>query len=355
MVLSAPPTVLWVLPVSDLGGVARHAADVARVEIPGYRVVFLVPDGPVVGVLRGAGAEVVVDRIGPAHGLAASLVALRRAQRRLRPAVVHSHLSYADVVASLGKQRGQRLVTTEHGIAADDLVYHRSTARSALKARLHRLRLRRTDGFVAVSHATLDAALTKWRLPPRLTTAVVPNGVDASSRSAAHAPGPHVVSLARLAPEKRLDRLLDGFALLAAEHPAARLTLAGTGPLEGDLRAQVSRLGLGDRVDLPGHVDAGPLLAEADVLAQLSVWENCSYAILDGLARGVGVVASPVGGNPELVPERCLVDPEDPTTVAAVLASQGLDRGTRPALPEGWPSVAAMTARIAAVYDGVLG
>lgn len=354
MVLSASRTALWALPVADLGGVARHAVDVARVGIPGCRTVFLSPAGPAVDALRAQGAEVRVEAFGPAHGLRSSYAALRRAQDELHPAIVHTHLSYADVIGALTKGRGQRLVTTEHGIAADDLVYHGSSARSRAKARLHRLRVRRTDAFIAVSRATLDAARTKWHLPARWAARVVPNGVDRVADGHERGPGLHVVSLARLAPEKRLPQLVEAFARLAADHPQARLTLAGEGPLADELLSQVDRLRLTDRVTLPGYVDAATLLAEADVLAQLSVWENCSYALLDALVRGVGVVASPVGGNPEIVAANALADPDDPATVARVIAAQGLDPACRPVLREGWPSVEAMTAAIADVYAEVL-
>ena len=53
---------------------------------------------------------------------------------------------------------------------------------------------------------------------------------------------------------------------------------------------------------MPGFVDPDRAMAEHDVLAMLSVWENCSYALLDAAGRGMGVVASDVGGNPEILP-----------------------------------------------------
>ena len=365
MVLS-PPTALWVVPVSDLAGVARHVLDVARAGIPGWRLVVLAPPGDLPVRLRELGAEVVVGRFGPDHGLRASLTTLRDVVRRVRPAVVHSHLSYADIVAALAVGRGPRLVTTEHGIARDDVVYHRSSAKARVMAAAHTARLRRFDAAIAVSEATADAMVAKWH--PRVRPTVIPNGVDAVvSRLAPLAPQPpdehalapqpptvgglRILSLARLSPEKRLPALVDGFAELHRSHPEARLTLAGTGPEEEALRAQVARLGLADTVSLPGFVDPDQAMAEHDVLAMLSVWENCSYALLDAAARGLGVVASDVGGNPEILPASSLVRADDPGAVAAVLANQGLDPSTRPHLGA-WPTVADMSARIAQTYAG---
>lgn len=344
---------LWVLPVGELAGVGRHALDVATAGIPGWRTVFLAPEGPVVGALRAAGADVRVAPFGPGHGLRDSVASLRHAVGAVRPAVVHTHLSYADVVGALVKGRGTSLVTTEHGIADDDDVYHGTRLMSRSMARLHQARLHRADAVIAVSEATLRVVRSKWRLAARVPQRVILNGVDVPRRAPVTTRGLHVVSLARLAPEKRLAELVEGFALLAEEHEDARLTLAGIGPLAADLQRQVATLGLGDRVRFPGFVDAGELLSRAHVLAQLSIWENCSYSLLDAVVHGCGVVASPVGGNPEILPRRCLVDADDPEAVAHALANQGLEPGRRPDLPGGWPDVHEMTDQVAEVYAEV--
>lgn len=346
MVLTAP-TALWAVPVSDLAGVARHVLDVARAGIPGWRLVFLAPPGDLPRRLRELGASVVEGPFGPDHGLRASIATLRDAVRRERAEVVHTHLSYADIVAALAVGRGPRLVTTEHGIARDDVVYHRSTTKARVMAAVHTARLRRFDAAIAVSRATADAMADKWH--PRREVVVIPNGVDVVSPPRPPTAGLRVLSLARLAPEKRLLSLIDGFAELHSSRPEATLTLAGTGPEEGALRDQVERLGLTDVVRMPGFVDPDQAMADHDVLAMLSVWENCSYALLDAAGRGMGVVASDVGGNPEILPSSALVRAEDPPAVASALAAQGLDLAARPGLTA-WPSVADMCARIAETY-----
>lgn len=344
---SPAPTALWVVPVSDLAGVARHVLDVAGAGIPGWRLVVLAPPGALPERLRDLGATVVEVPFGPDHGLRASVASLREVVRRERPAVVHSHLSYADIVVALASGRGPRLVTTEHGIARDDVVYHRSGAKARAMAGVHTLRMRRFAAAIAVSRATADAMREKWH--PRIPVTVVPNGVDAIDRPAARS-GLRILSLARLSPEKRLPALVDGFAELHRSRPEARLTLAGTGPEQDALAAQVERLGLGDVVAMPGFVDPEAAMAEHDVLAMLSVWENCSYALLDAAARGMGVVASDVGGNPEILPPTSLVDARDTVAVAAALERQGLDLTTRPGLDD-WPGIDDMCARIATTYE----
>lgn len=284
---------------------------------------------------------------GPDYGFRASAASLRHAVRTLRPQVVHTHLSYADIVAA-AVVRGPRLVTTEHGIARDDLVYHHSSARSRVMAGVHTARMRRFDDVIAVSRATADAVRDKWHVRRPIT--VMPNGVDPVTHEQP-TPGLRVLSLARLAPEKRLDALIDAFALLHRQHPEATLTLAGRGDLESDLRARVRQHGLDEAIDLPGFVDPVAAMARHDVLAMLSVWENCSYALLDAVAHGLGVVASPVGGNPEILPTQSLADPNNPGAVAASLKRQGQELHLRPTLAS-WPTTPAMCRAIAGVYDG---
>ncbi|MCY7402225.1 MAG: glycosyltransferase, partial [Nocardioides sp.] len=206
---------------------------------------------------------------------------------------------------------------------------------------------RRFDVVIAVSQATADAIIDKWH-PPRQIV-VIPNGIDVADR-VKRTPGLRILSLARLAPEKRLSALVNGFARLVVEHPGATLTLAGTGEEEAALRQQVDRLGLAGCVALPGFVDPVAAMAEHDVLAMLSIWENCSYALLDAAAAGMGVVSSDVGGNPEILPVTSLVTADDAEAVADALARQGLELSARPGLTR-WPTVAEMTSSIARCYD----
>ena len=340
---------LWAVPVSALAGVARHTLDVAEHGLPGWELTFLCPPGDLPDELRARGARVVEAPFGPEHGVVASLRSLRRALADVRPAVLHAHLSYADILAAAAKPRRVRLVTTEHGIADDDLVYHRSSRQASVMAAVHRQRFRRVDAAIAVSDATARVMRKKWGVTAPIR--VIPNGVDQPANETSPRAGLRVLSLARLAPEKGLPELLRAFALVAREHAEARLTVAGVGELEATLRDDARALGLADRVDFPGFVDADKALADADVVAMLSVWENCSYTLLDAAAAGLGVVAAPVGGNPEILPDRCLVEPGRPEAVAGALVRQGLEPDARPRL-ERWPDVAQMCAQLAAAYDG---
>jgi glycosyltransferase involved in cell wall biosynthesis len=313
-------------------------------------VVILCPEGPLAEEIRALNGDVVPLPFGPDAGPLTSAASLRRAIRMVQPRVVHSHLSYAHYIVSAATPRGILTVSTEHGIAADDLVYHGSRPKAGLMAAVNRARLRRCDVLLAVSEATRAAMESKWGATGVLVT---PNGVDREPLAAGPGPTgpePRILSLARLAPEKRIGDLLHAFAALREVRPQATLTIAGTGPLEASLRDLTTRLCISDAVEFPGYIDAAEALRTHDVLALLSVWENCSYALLDAVAAHVGVVASNVGGNPEIVPPRCLVDATDHRAVAAALIAQA-DPAQHPDLPENWPTVTEMTAALAAIYE----
>ncbi|MFV0406864.1 MAG: glycosyltransferase [Propioniciclava sp.] len=347
------PLALWVVPVASLGGVARHVIDVAKAGIPGWRLAVLCPEGPLVHELQTSKVAVFPVKFGPEAGLLRSVETLARYRHKLQPRVVHTHLAYADIVAALAvRPRVTQLFSTEHGITPLDTLYHGSTTKSKAMRFVHTLRARRFTRHLAVCRSTRDVMQERWRL--RHPAHVIYNGVNTvENSSASPSDGLHIVSISRLAAEKRIPQLLEAFAILRRQGADARLTIAGTGPERDTIVATVAALGLENHVALPGHVAAEGLLAGADVLVQLSAWENCSYSVLDACANQVGVVATPVGGNPEILPARCLVDPDKPDLVAARILDQAQPTN-RPGLPAGWPTVAGMTAQIAQLYQEVV-
>ncbi|XNZ00562.1 glycosyltransferase [Micrococcus luteus] len=352
------PLTLWVVPVADLGGVARHVLDVARVGLPGLRLAVLCPEGPLAERLREQGAAVFVGPFGPDDGTLASVRTLRHLVRTLRPAVVHTHLAFADIVAGLALAGDRRtgLISSEHGIAPDDALYNANPMTAKVKNLTHWARLARTQRVIAVSESTKRVLEAKWR--PRCPVTVVPNGVDlddvravASGERRRLGEGLRVLSLSRLSPEKGLDRLIAALPALLERDPGTRLTLAGSGPLEGQLRAQAKALGVADAVDLPGFVEPWGTMAAHDVLVQLSAWENLSYTLLDAAAAGLPAVATDVGGNGEILPAEALL--QDPVPEAIVA---GIERVVGGAVgPSHVNGSEEMVAAIARVTDEVRG
>ena len=134
-----------------------------------------------------------------------------------------------------------------------------------------------------------------------------------------------LISVARFYPEKAHVFLLECFARIIKARPEARLWLAGVGPLEQSIRAACSRLQLDSYVRFLGFVvDLPPLLALADMQIHPAVVEGVPLAICEGMAASLPIVASSVGGLPEILDNGrngVLVGGQDATTFSdAVLA-----------------------------------
>lgn len=367
---SSLPVALHCVPVPEFGGVARHISDLAEAGLPGYHLVILCPAGALSMRLKELGADVREADFGTGAGFAASLRTLDTLIDDLKPAIVHSHLAYADVVAAaaVNLRKARKLVrrgtyvptlfTTEHGIAGDDAVYHGASWRSRLMETIHRVRLWGTDGKIAVSRSTADQMRRKWGARG---VDVVYNGIDAvetfdavaAHRVEAGEETLRVLSLSRLAPEKGLDILVEAFARVHEQVPGAALEIAGAGELKDALTRQVAELGLEKAVTFPGFVDPIETMGRADVLVQLSVWENCSYTLLDAKAAGLKVVATAVGGNPEILDGSELVPSLNQMNrkgAVAAVAQKILEAKESSDEPLNWVSTTDMGQQIAGLY-----
>ena len=216
---------------------------------------------------------------------------------------------------------------------------------AALRAAF-RLANGRFDRVLAPSGIILDALAAEGRVPAARCLAI-PNGVDLE-RFRPAAPGERealrraaglpagallIACVANLTPVKRHADLLDAFALVRQASPRAQLLLAGSGPLEAELRAQAAALGIAACVHFLGPIQAVKetwRMADLAVLASSS--EGLSNSLLEAQACGLAVVATKVGGNPDLVIEGhtgCLVPPHDPSSLAAALLALANDPARR--------------------------
>lgn len=124
------------------------------------------------------------------------------------------------------------------------------------------------------------------------------------SRSVAGSEGIRTVTVGRLSPEKGHAGLLEAFAVLAKDHPAARLRLVGSGPEEQALQALSRSLGIVGQVEFVGRLSESEALAEisrSDILVLPSLMEGLPVVLMEAMALGVPVIASQVAGIPELV------------------------------------------------------
>ncbi|NLC57696.1 MAG: glycosyltransferase family 4 protein [Armatimonadetes bacterium] len=142
--------------------------------------------------------------------------------------------------------------------------------------------------------------------------------------------------VARLAPQKRVDRFLQALAAVRQEYAAVEGTILGDGPLRKELEQLAGQLGLGDAVRFAGPVaNVARHLHDTDVLVLSSDWEGTPNAILEAMASGVPVVATRVGGVPDLVQEGrtgYLVEPSDCGPLAEALLRLAQDAELRRAM-----------------------
>lgn len=265
--------------------------------------------------------------IGAIYGPAglATLLKVRQMVRRGHYDVVHSQHEKSDLINAL----------LPHGRGAPRLLSNRRDMGFQKTARIRWLMRkldRRFDRIVAPSRAILEA-LPHARAA-RMTC--IPNGVDTRRfapvgpamrtrlrEELGCAPDELVVGcVAGLHPVKRHVDLIDAFARLHAQLPQSRLLLVGEGRMRDALETRIAALGLHGTVRLIGERrDISRVLPAFDLFALVSESEGMSNAILEAQSCGLPVVATRVGGNPELVSTDCgvLVESKDPTALAQAL------------------------------------
>jgi glycosyltransferase involved in cell wall biosynthesis len=282
---------------------------------------------------RGHDARVVAVRDGAlrAHARARGVPAYvlertRRTTRALRgaaclallaPDVVHAHNTTALHYAALGKLvSGARLVLTEHGQV------YRSP---------HAVEWYLTDAATAVSSNTAERCAARAELPE---VVVLANGVAdepashsrAEVRAALRLRENEVVAVhvARVVPLKAHDVILRAMAMLAEQRTPIVVLFVGDGPARADMEHLAAKLGLAGKVRFLGHRDDVPdLLGASDLFLLPSRAEGLPVAVLEAMAKSLPVVATPVGGVPEVCTherEALFVPVDDPMMLADAMA-----------------------------------
>jgi glycosyltransferase involved in cell wall biosynthesis len=136
----------------------------------------------------------------------------------------------------------------------------------------------------------------------------IPNGVDIEldghRRAAVLDESIVIAFVGRLHPQKRVAMLLQALKLALQQRPdlAWQLKLAGTGPLERDLKALADELSIGRQVEFLGHVaDVGALLDRSDLFVLPSASEGISNALLEAMAHGLPCIVTDIPGNNEVI------------------------------------------------------
>jgi glycosyltransferase involved in cell wall biosynthesis len=286
---------------------------------------------------------------------------LRDAERR--PDVVHAHGLRAGFVAALARPAGCPLVVT----------WHNRVLAGSVKARvlepLERYVARAADVTLGASADLVDRAARLGARDARLAPVAAPvlpppvRSPDEVRAELGAAPGqPLVLSVGRLHPQKRHEILISSAARWRDRNPVPLVVVAGSGPAYMRLAAQVSR----ERapVTLLGHRDDVPdLLSAADLAVVTSVWEARQLFAQEALRAGVPLVATAVGGLPDLVGDAAVLVPPDDVDAVDAAVRRLLDdpevradyarRGA--ARAAGWPTEAETVAQVRAVHAELAG
>jgi glycosyltransferase involved in cell wall biosynthesis len=332
--------ILSVIASSDFGGVERALVSVLKGLDPERFQVFVACHGrgPMADEYRRYAAGLWRVPLLNILDVRSALV-LARLMRRLACDVVHSHLWTADVLAGLASTLAQVPVR----IATVGGEYFRAVeergmrgARKALLSRAYRVAYRPFDQVIAVSRRTAEdlAGREGLRVDPRKVTTIL-NGVDLDrirttpkitpADLGLPEAGPVLVTVASFVPMKGHRWLFEAMPRILARFPGATLVLVGGGPGLEAARRRMPAPGAPAVRILGPRPDAVAVLALADVVVLPSVAaEGVPIAILEALALGKPVVATRVGGVPEVIQDGAngiLVPPEDPRALADAVSA----------------------------------
>jgi glycosyltransferase involved in cell wall biosynthesis len=319
------PRVLQVLGRSA-GGIARHVGLLAA-SLDGVDGMIVDIAGPPDNPVRMPKPVIALDiPDGPLRGHRSAISSLRDLAGLYD--VIHAHGLRAGIDAGIaGRRTGTPVLLTVHNLVRADVA---GAVKAPLYRKAERLAVGATDHTFAVSQ---DIARHLRASMPRLADRIevlylgIGEAPDVgSSRSDMRAKlameddDALIVSVARLAPQKSLDVLIDAVASMGSRPMVA---VIGEGPLHGQLRDRVKDRGLEGRFHLLGfRDDAADWIAAADVFCLSSAWEGVPLAAQEAILLGTPVVATDVGGMRELIANKVsgrLVPPRDPVLLAAAL------------------------------------
>ena len=238
--------------------------------------------------------------------------------------VLHAHLFGSNVWAAIvgTAARTPAIVAHEHTWS-----FQGQPVRKLLDRRLIAAR---SDAFLAVSELDRRRMTEIERIDPGKVI-FVPNGIPGrpagdgriGERLGIDVDGPVIGTVCVLRPQKALTVLIDAAALLVERHPGLKVVIVGHGPQQPELERRIAELGLERTVVLAGHRDDVPdLIRGFDVAVCSSDFEGTPLSVLEYMQTGLPIVATRVGGIPDIIEDGgqgLLVEPRDPAGLAAAV------------------------------------
>ena len=295
---------------APVGGIIRHILDLANGQADRGHHVGIIADS----LTGGERAEQALAEIAPRMKLGVYRFAIRREPspfdlvtwarfmamvRRLKPDVLHGHGAKAGAFLRMrGASTDSIRVYTPHG---GSLHYPLSTIKGQLYSRLERMLMNSTELFLFESAFARDTYQRMIGVPNGLVRTVF-NGVTAGEFDpiAKADDATDVAYVGEFRHIKGADLLIDAVARLRADGRNVTLTLGGDGEELANLKAQVSRLNLGEAVRFLGHVKARYGFSKGSLLVVPSRGDSMPYVVIEAAAAGVPMVAANVGGIPEI-------------------------------------------------------
>lgn len=259
------------------------------------------------------------------------IAALRREADRTRPTAVHAHGLRAGALTALALPRsGPRVVVTLHNLPVG------GRAVTAMGRLLLRVLAARADVVLAVSPDLVDRARAAGARQVRHAVIPAPDSPAMEHADASQAPRSRplqagerleILVIARLAPQKGLDTLLDAVAILTGRGLPVRVRIAGEGPLRSHLELRIADEAapvelLGRRTDVPA------LLADSHLVVSAAVWEGQPVALQEALGAAMPIIATDAGGTRWVTGDAAVLVPVGESTQLADAIEQMADPAT---------------------------
>jgi len=258
---------------------------------------------------EGLGAKIFNLDIKPGMGYNyRQLMELSRFFKQYRPDIVQTHLLNANLYGSIAANmaRVPAVITTEM-LPIDTAPTAIKRFRDGLIKSAVSFMINRSDKFMVTSEF-IKKQWTGNKIKDRLEIIYPPFNLEKYDR-AVRTPrnqidsiGKRVGFVGRLSEEKAVDTLIKAMVMVLSKITDVRCMIVGTGPRENQLRSYCETLNISRSVEFTGYQENSfEALREMDVFVLPSRTEGCPIAILEAMAMGLPVVATDVGGNPELV------------------------------------------------------